>query len=150
MKNFRQTLIIEAVKSGLVGTQEELGVFLAQNGLKVTQATISRDIKELGLIKVSTSDGRYCYVLPSQRTTGDLVKKARRIFEDSVSSFDYSENLVVVKTAPGLAHGVAAAVDNLNWPGIIGTIAGDDTILIVVKEKAKVRQVLDKLQELRG
>ena len=93
---------------------------------------------------------RQRYVLPLQHAAGDMSKKGKRIFEESVVAFDYSENLIVIKTLPGLAHGVAAAVDSLNWPEIIGTIAGDDTILAVIKEKNKTKFILDKLEELRG
>lgn len=115
----------------------------------VTQATLSRDIKELGLIKVPTLEGHYRYSLPQDRTPGDLMRRAQRMLEDAVISIDYAENLIVIKTMSGTAQGVAAAFDELEWSEVVGTVAGDNTILVVIRNKEQVDGVLARLNQLR-
>ncbi len=106
---------------------------LYAEGFKVTQATISRDIKELRLAKVPNGRGGYRYSLPSTASKGDLMRRAKRIFEDYVRGVDFSGSLIMVRTYPGGAHAVAALIDELEWPEMIGSIAGDDSILIVTR-----------------
>ncbi|MGE5583131.1 MAG: arginine repressor [Bacillota bacterium] len=149
MKTNRQAMIISIIKEKLISTQEELGEALKNKNVLVTQATLSRDIKELGLIKVPTAEGYYRYSLPQDRTSGDLLRRAQRMLEDAVVSIDYAENIIVVKTMSGTAQGVAAAFDELEWPEVVGTVAGDNTIMIVVRSKPQVEEVLSRLHQLR-
>lgn len=149
MKGKRHALLMSAIKEKDIETQEELAETLRDGGIEVTQATISRDIKELGLVKVPTPQGRYRYALPFDRTLADVLKQAERIFTDSVTGIDYAENLIMVKTLSGRAQAVAAALDDLNWREVVGTIAGDDSILVVVRHKQVVEALVEKLHRLR-
>jgi transcriptional regulator of arginine metabolism len=149
MKNERQAMIVSIIKEFQVGTQEDLGDILKDRGVLVTQATLSRDIKELGLIKVPTLEGSYRYSLPQDRTPGDLMRRAQRMLEDAVISIDFAENIIVIKTMSGTAQGVAAAFDELAWPEVVGTVAGDNTIMVVVRSKDMVEDLLNRLQQLR-
>lgn len=149
MKGRRHALLLEAVRKGSIETQQELGEVLRGEGIEVTQATISRDIRELGLIKVPTPNGGYKYALPFDRALSDIVKQAERIFSDSVLKVDHAENLVVVRTLSGRAQAVAAALDELNWREVVGTVAGDDSILVVVRHRQAVEALVEKLQRLR-
>ena len=116
MKTNRQAMIIAIIKEQVIGTQEDLGETLKNKGVLVTQATLSRDIKELGLIKVPTAEGYYRYSLPQDRIPGDQARRAQRMLEDAVISIDAAENIIVIKTMNGTAQGVAAAFDDLEWP----------------------------------
>lgn len=149
MKNNRQTMIVSIIKELAIGTQEELGEILKARNIQVTQATLSRDIKELGLIKVPTLEGHYRYSLPQDRTPGDLMRRAQRMLDYAVVAIDNAENIIVIKTMSGTAQGVAAAFDELAWPEVVGTVAGDNTILVVVRSKMQVEEVLNRLQQLR-
>ncbi len=149
MKNNRQAMIIAIIKEQVIGTQEELGEALKNKGVLVTQATLSRDIKELGLIKIPTPDGYYRYSLPQDRTPGDMLRRAERMFAEAVISVDFAENTIVVKTTNGSAQGVAAALDDLDWPEVVGTVAGDNTILMVIRSKEVVSGILKRFNQLR-
>jgi transcriptional regulator of arginine metabolism len=150
MKANRHAMIIAIIKELLIGTQEELGDALQERGVMVTQATLSRDIKELGLVKVPSPEGHYRYSLPQDRIPGDLVRRAQKMVEDAVLSIDAAENILVIKTMSGTAQGVAAAFDDLDWPEVVGTVAGDNTIMAVIRNKSKVNEVLRRLEQLRG
>ncbi|MCK8817528.1 arginine repressor [Natroniella sulfidigena] len=151
MKSKRHLKIMELVKEEEIQTQEQLATRLQQEGFDITQATVSRDIKQLGLIKRPLGEGGYKYSLsPNQREKVNISSRIRRMFQDSVEKIDYSDNLVVVKTLPGTAQGVAALLDNSEWENVIGTIAGDDTILMIVKPKDAVKDVIEKLKSLTG
>lgn len=150
MKVRRQMKILELINSQPIETQEELAELLSKNGFEVTQATVSRDIKELRLVKVPSGQDRYRYALPPELPKGAIEPRLRRIFRESVISMDSSENLIVIKALPGSAQAVGSAIDNLDWEDIIGTVAGDDTILVVVKHKEKVPGVLKGFEELMG
>ncbi|MGE5398108.1 MAG: arginine repressor [Chitinophagales bacterium] len=144
-KNRRHQAIIEIIHEGKVSTQEELCDTLQKKGFTVTQATVSRDIKELKLMKAPDRDG-YHYVLPGPpaQATGDRL---RRIFEDGVLSVDSSDTLIVVRTLPGTANAVASAIDTDGMAGILGTVAGDDTIIVVIKTKEAVNGVLQRFNQ---
>lgn len=133
MKARRQTAILQLIKEREIETQEDLMKLLRSSEFKVTQATISRDIKELRLAKVPNGKGGYKYALPLGSTKGDLNRRARRVFEDYVKALDFSGNLLIIKTYPGGANAVAAVLDELEWPGVVGTIAGDDVIILIVR-----------------
>lgn len=134
MKTRRQNKILDIVTRHNVETQEELMNHLHELGHRVTQATVSRDIKELRLAKIPNGQGGYKYSVPAGVTKGDLMRRAHRIFEDYVRAVDFSGSLIMIKTYPGGANAVAAVVDELEWPELIGTIAGDDSILIVTRQ----------------
>lgn len=149
LKGKRHALLLGAIREHDIETQEELAEVLRAEGIEVTQATISRDIKELGLVKVPTPQGGYRYALPFDRALADVLKQAERIFSDSVTGIDFAENLVMVKTLTGRAQAVAAALDELNWREVVGTIAGDDSILVVVRHRQVVEALVEKLHKLR-
>lgn len=142
--------IMELINSRPIETQEELASLLSQSGFEVTQATVSRDIKELRLVKVPLGDNKYCYALPPDMPKGSMDPRLKRIFRESVVGMDFSENMIVIKTLPGSAQGVAFAVDSIDWEEILGTLAGDDTILIIVKHKDKAPELITRFEEFLG
>lgn len=150
MKSKRQALILDLIKKEAIDTQEQLAECLKLIGIEVTQATVSRDVKELRLIKVPIGDGRYRYAPPpdSLRNPEEL-RRARRIFQEAVLSIDASFNLIVIKTLTGTAQGVAAVIDEMGITGILATVAGDDSILCVIKPIEAVNNVLQDLEGLR-
>lgn len=133
MKNKRQLKILELIEKNTVETQEELAEKLKLEGFDVTQATISRDIKDLRLSKVLDASGRYKYSSQSHDAADKMQKKLATIFRECVTHIDCARNIVVIKTLNGLASGAAAAIDSMNISQIIGTLAGDDTIFIVFR-----------------
>ncbi len=145
VKSVRQAVIKNIIETQIIETQEELADALRQQRIQVTQATVSRDIKEMMLIKVPTGDGRYRYAYPMQNAVIFTEERMQRLFQDTVIHCDYSENIVVVKTLPGGANTVASALDHANWPEILGTVAGDDNIFIIVKPKAAAQKVTERL-----
>lgn len=148
MKVQRQKKIIEIISQKPVKTQKELADALRAEGLMVTQATISRDIKELGLVKAPAEKEKARYLLPQNPPSFSREERLRRVFKESVVSVDFSENLIVVKTLPGEAQGVAAALDRASPGGVIGTVAGDDTIIVVVKPRKYVAELLKYFSQL--
>jgi len=148
MKNLRHALIKEIIAQEVIETQEDLADALRAQDIQVTQATVSRDIKELMLIKVPIGDGRYRYAAPLKENVIFTRDRVKRLFMDTVTSVDMSENIVVVKTLPGSANTVAAALDHANWEEIIGTVAGDDNIIVVVKPKEAAPKVTARIADL--
>jgi len=149
MKTRRQQLILEIIASNPMATQEQLVQELLERGLRVTQATVSRDIKELGMVKVPLGENQYSYALPPNQAAINAYGRLQRLVKDSVLKVDDSENIILIRTLPGTAHAVASCLDSLAWPEVIGTVAGDDTILVVVKPKEAVERVLRRFRELR-
>ncbi len=147
MKKSRQDKIRELVETYAIETQEELADYLRRAGYQVTQATVSRDIKALQLTKQPGEDGRQRYAFPRQ-TDAALEEKYIRVLKDGFVSMDTAENLLVMKTVSGMAMAVAAAVDALHMPQVLGCIGGDDTILMVIRTTADTKQVLRRLQEM--
>ncbi|RJX18112.1 MAG: arginine repressor [Ammonifex sp.] len=148
IKLTRHNQILQIISDRVVKSQRDLVKALSESGLKVTQATVSRDIRELGLIKVSSKKG-IRYVTPESRVKNVREDdRLRRLVRNAVTQLEDSQNLVVVKTLPGAAQGVASAIDQANWPGVIGTVAGDDTILVVVKSSVKATAVRQRLNRL--
>ena len=148
MKALRHATIKEIIENNVIETQDDLAEALRKQAITVTQATVSRDIKELMLIKVPAGEGRYRYAFPVESNTAFLQPRMERIFQDSVIGIDHSSNIVVIKTLPGTAQAVAAAIDNTKWADIIGTVAGDDNILVVVKPVEAVPKVISRLLAL--
>lgn len=150
MKKKRHALIKKIIELEIIETQEELTAALRRQHIDVTQATVSRDIKELMLIKIPTKDGRYRYAAPEQGRRVFSRERMARLFGDNVLHIDFSENIIVIKTLPGSAGTVAAMLDQAGWEEIIGTVAGDDNILAVVKPKEAVPEVIERLEELES
>lgn len=141
-KGQRLLKIREIIANQDIETQDELVSILKKAGYNVTQATVSRDIKELHLVKVPMHDGRYKYSLPADNRFNPL-EKLKRALVDSFISIDDTDNLIVLKTLPGNANAIGALIDSLEWDEIMGTICGDDTILIICKTK-KESQIISK------
>ncbi|MDF2951904.1 MAG: arginine repressor, ArgR [Anaerocolumna sp.] len=147
MKLGRQSKIIELVNKNDIETQEELADLLTKAGYNVTQATISRDIRELKLTKVAVDEGKQKYIILNNNETG-LSEKFIRVLKDGFVSMDMAQNIVVIKTVSGMAMAVAAALDALHIPGILGCIAGDDTVMCVIKTSEEALSVMEKLNKL--
>jgi len=147
MKYSRQSKILEIIETHDIETQDDLANELKNLGFQVTQATVSRDIKEMRLIKVLTQEGRYKYASIREKE-GAINDRFLKIYRNSVISLDYAGNLIVIKTLVGSANAAAVSIDALNIKDIIGTIAGDDTILLIVKDEKKVESILEQFKEL--
>ena len=147
MKLKRHEKIIELVNKYEIETQEELASLLNQAGFRVTQATISRDIKDLRLVKTLGSDGKYRYVSASRSST-DIRTNFSNLFSTSVNSIDAAQNLVVIKTLSGMAQAVCAALDSADYPSVVGTIAGDDTIFIACRTADLAVSLTEELKKL--
>ena len=145
MKARRQALIREIVESQSIQTQEELAQALGERGMVVTQATVSRDIKEMHLLKVLAEDGSYRYATMDKEEQG-TSDRLIRMLSDSVVSMDSANNLIVIRTLPGSAHVAGEAVDCLKWPEVLGTIAGDNTILVIVRSNEDVDAVMRRFR----
>ncbi len=142
----RQLRILELVREEHIATQEELAARLRQVGLSVTQATVSRDIKELGLLKVTGADGRQHYQSDIRQPSPD--EKLMRICRDSVLSIEQSDNMIVVHTLPATADAVCEAIDSLRMPGVIGTMAGERTVFLVVRPSSASPAIVEDLRRL--
>lgn len=147
MKDKRQAKILEIVSQEAIETQEQLLGVLAEAGFPTTQSTVSRDIKELGLGK-SPSGGRLTYMQVRGQLGYSLTDRMMRTLRNALLAVDYSGNFIVLKTFEGGAHAAAAALDKLQYEEIMGTIAGDNTILIIVKDEAMVDSVAKRLTQL--
>lgn len=152
MKHKRQNKIIEIVGSYNIETQDDLIDKLRDSGFDITQATVSRDIKELGLIKVPAKDNKYKYAIPSVSTQESMriSIKYRNIIRETVIRVDYAENIVVIKTYAGMAQAAAAAIDGMDWDDVVGSIAGDDTILIIMRTSDKAPEICRRFTDTRN
>lgn len=147
MKNARQTAILSIIEQNNIETQEELASKLRQMDIVVTQATVSRDIKELRLLKVLSPDGTYKYATADKAEHG-VSERFVRMFIDSVLTITHAENIVVIRTLSGSANAAGEAIDNMHWPEILGTLCGDNTILVVVRSVAEAPLVVEKFNEI--
>lgn len=147
MKKSRQGKVIEIIERYDVETQEELAEYLRKEGFQVTQATVSRDIRELKLTKMPTGKGRQKYVILKQEDS-HMGDKYIRVLRDGFVSMDSAQNILVMKTVSGMAMAVAAAVDALKFKEVVGCIAGDDTIMIAVRTVEETRQLMDKIHSM--
>ncbi len=148
MKSQRQAKIIEIISNRNVETQEQLLQELQNAGFHSTQATISRDIKELRIIKELTSLGTYRYTTSTGETTGTFSSKLNTIFRECITSYDYAQNMIVIRTLPGLASAAASAIDAMNMSVVVGTIAGDDTVFIVMRDNNSAAAFCGEIQNL--
>ncbi len=147
MKKGRQDKIIELITKYEIETQDDLMDMLRVEGYMVTQATVSRDIRDLDLVKVATADGAYKYVVSNMAKPGTSVNLLRNPIVDTVISVNCAQNIVVVKTAPGMAQAVAIHVDHLHDGDILGCVAGDDTIIIVTADNDICVHTAERLKE---
>jgi transcriptional regulator of arginine metabolism len=147
MKSERQAKILDLIVKKEIGTQEELTVELERAGFVATQATISRDIREMKLTKVAMSDGKLRYVA-YRKTEEDLMEKYTRIFKDGFISMDNAQNTLVIRTVSGMAMAVAAALDHMELPEVVGSIAGDDTIMCAIRSVDDTIAVMERLRKV--
>lgn len=147
MKIARHSKIIELINKYDIVTQEELAEKLNDEAFNVTQATVSRDIRELKLTKMAVDNGKQKYVI-IQNAEGWISEKYIRVLRDGFLSIDHAENLVVIRTVSGMAMAVAAAIDGMQWGEILGCIAGDDTIFCAIKTKEEAMIIMDKIKRM--
>ena len=148
MKGQRLLKIREIISEQVIETQEELAEALRTAGFNVTQATISRDIKQMHLIKTPMANGAYKYSLPTEPSSYQPEVKLHRLLNDVFVTIDSAENLVVMRTLPGNAHAVAVLFDALDWAEILGTVAVDDTILLIVRSRDAAEDVVERVKSL--
>ena len=148
MKLDRQAMILEIIAQENIETQEQLLTRLQARGLRCTQATISRDIKQLHLVKEPAGQGVYKYAVSGNRTTLNVAAKLRTIFRECIVSIDYAQNIVVVQTMPGLANGACSALDNMDMNDIVGSLAGDDTALLVMRNTEAAELLCQEIKDM--
>lgn len=147
MKVNRHAKIVELVNKYQIETQEELAELLNAEGYKVTQATVSRDIRDLKLTKVQTESGKQKYAA-LKATQSELAEKYFRILKDGFVSMGKAQNILVIKTVSGMAMAVAAAIDEMNWHEVVGCIAGDDTIMCAIRTTEETEVVMEKIRRI--
>lgn len=148
MKGTRQAEILKIIESTDVETQEQLLDALRRRGFSATQATISRDIKQLHLVKEQTRAGHYRYTKSERKHTPDLAGRLRTIFKESVTSFDVAQNIVVVNTMPGLASAACSALDAMDIDQMVGTLAGDDTALLIMRNNEAAADFCSEIHKM--
>jgi len=134
LKSQRQAKIMEIISTRNVETQEQLLALLQQEGFKGTQATISRDIKELRIVKELTSLGTYRYTTSTNEVASSFSSRLNTIFKECVTGFDFAQNIIVIRTLPGLGSAAGAAIDAMNLSTVVGSLAGDDTVMVVMRD----------------
>lgn len=149
MKSQRQAKLLEIISQYAVDTQEELMRRLREAGFQVTQATVSRDIKELRLVKTPTAQGAYRYTVAGEEAR-DVSAKLRSLLADAALSVQCAANLTIMRTSPGMAQAICAAIDNMHWPSVIGTLAGEDTIFLAMGSEDAARQMAAQLNQMMG
>lgn len=147
-RSIRQALLLEIIKNQPIETQEALLIALEKREIHVTQATISRDIKELGLLKIKGEDERYYYAQVDGQSPANMVDRLIRLLRNSVLSMDHVNNLLILKTLSGSANAAAEAIDTLGDTNILGTLAGDNTVLIIMRNETGLALLVKRLQQL--
>ena len=148
MKLDRQGVILDIISQQDIETQNQLMEALAARGLKSTQATLSRDIREMRLVKEMGPKGNYRYVAAAKQDSADLDIRLKKIFKESVVSYDIAQNILVIKTLPGLASAACSALDGMSIDGLVGTIAGDDTAFLAMKDNASAITLYKEIEQL--
>lgn len=148
MKSKRQAKIVEIISNTNVETQEQLLAALQEAGFNSTQATISRDIKELRIVKELTSFGTYRYTTAAREISGTFSTRLNTIFKECVTGFDYAMNIIVIHTLPGLANAAASALDAMKMSVILGTLAGDDTVMVIMRDTNAAAAFCGELKNL--
>ena len=149
MKSQRQAKILEIISNKNIETQEQLLAELQAEGFRGTQATISRDIKELRIVKELTSLGAYRYTISASDIGSSFTARLNTIFRECVISFDYAQNIIVVRTLPGLASAAGSAIDAMNLNTIVGTLAGEDTFVCITRSTESAIELVEELKKLR-
>ena len=148
MKNQRQAKILEIISERSIETQEDLLLALQENGFSSTQATISRDIKELRIVKELDASGSYRYSASKQEFRSTFSNRLNTIFRECVTGYDYAQNIVVINTLPGLASAACSALDGMKMPQVVGTIAGDDTCFILMRDTPLAIEFCEEIRKL--
>ena len=148
MKSQRQAKIMEIIATTNVETQEQLLQELENAGFRSTQATISRDIKELRIVKELTSLGTYRYTTSAKELHSTFSSRLHTIFRECVTKYDYAQNIVVIHTLPGLANAAASAIDAMNMSVVVGSLAGDDTVMVVMRDSNSAAQFCGEISNL--
>ena len=148
MKSARQEAILKIIQTTDVETQEQLLLELSQLGFRSTQATISRDIKELRLVKELTGKGNYRYAVTDRKSGSDSRTRLRNIFKEGVTDVDIAQNIVVIRTMPGLASAACSALDGMEIPGMVGSLAGDDTGILIMRDNAAAERFNGEVHKL--
>ena len=148
MKSQRQAKIMEIISNQNIETQEQLQAVLFQEGYRCTQATISRDIKEMRIVKELTSLGTYRYTTSSNEIGSTFSSRLNTIFRECVVSFDYAQNIIVIRTMPGLAAAAGSAIDAMNLSTVVGSLAGDDTVMIVMRDNNSAAAFCGEIKNL--
>ena len=148
MKSQRQAKILEIIANRNVETQEQLLAALQKEGFRGTQATISRDIKELRIVKELTSLGTYRYTTSAGEMSGSFSTRLNTIFRECVIGFDYAQNIIVIRTLPGLASAAGSAIDAMNMNFILGSLAGDDTVMVVMRDSNSAAAFCGEIKNL--
>ena len=147
MKSTRQNVILEIISAQDIETQNQLMNELSKRGIKSTQATLSRDIKELRLVK-ELAGGHYRYAVPSQAGSAEHSERLRKIFREGVISCDTAMNLIILKTLPGLAQAASSAMDSMDIPALVGTVAGDDTVFMAMRDVKSAEAFCEEVRKL--
>lgn len=148
MKPGRQSVILEIIAEQDIETQNQLMDALAKRGIKSTQATLSRDIKDMRLIKELGSNGRYRYIAAAKPESNDIEQLLKKILKESMVHYDIAQNLIVIKTLPGLASAAASAMDKMEIDGLVGTLAGDDTVFMAMRDNATAQSLYHEFEIL--
>ena len=149
MKTRRQAKILELIQRNDVETQEELSAYLVREGVQVTQATVSRDIRELKLTKIAMDNGKQKYAVITDADSG-MMEKYARVLREGFISMDLAKNIVVIKTVSGMAGAVCAAIDAMKFQEMVGSIAGDDTIICIIRDDEEAVKIMKKLRKIVG
>ena len=148
MKSKRQQEILDIVAQRDIETQEQLLDALKERGVSTTQATISRDIKQFHLVKELTAGGIYKYAVSQRKTALNNVGRLQTIFRQGVTSYDMAQNIVVLRTMPGLASAAAAAIDAMEIPELVGSLAGDDTVILIMRTNGSAEEFCEEIREM--
>ena len=149
MKTRRQAKILELIQRNDLETQEELSAYLVREGFQVTQATVSRDIRELKLTKIAMDNGKQKYAVITDADSG-MMEKYARVLREGFISMDLAKNIVVIKTVSGMAGAVCAAIDAMKFQEMVGSIAGDDTIICIIRDDEEAIKIMKKLRKIVG
>ena len=148
MKSGRQSIILEIISEKDIETQHQLLAALAERGIKSTQATLSRDIKDMRLIKELGPNGNYRYVPASRNESDDHDQRLKKIFRESVISYDVAQNLFIIRTLPGLASAACSAIDSMEIRGLVGSLAGDDTAFLAMRSNEAAQELYHEIEML--
>ncbi len=151
LKNIRQNKILELINAHAIDRQEDLLLHLKQCGFEVTQATVSRDIRELRLLKTSTGEGKYRYIVsPGATKNNHALSRFETIFKESILNVDYAGNSVLVKCYAGMANAACEVFDALVWENVVGTLSGDDTFLILMRTEESAKNMAKKISKYKA